>query len=281
MDSREFAARIERRGGLVALQYSRKQWANQALELLETRPAELLVDASPERIWPWNAVLLRELGPLKGKRVLHLGAALGKFSVYMAKQGADVFALEPCAEAIDAARRIARLNEVNVRFAVGDGTDLVSEASSFDWVVGLSTMHHCSKPDVQAILATSSRALVPGGKALFVEGVENSTVFSFVQNLFPAGDGRRSERRPSMLSRTAWRAYVSSLEERDLSLDEFVRGKRWYESLFFHHFGLLSRLDRIVGSPDWISRIRRWDEQLLELPWLAKYCRTLMAVYVR
>lgn len=282
MLSREFHERVETAGGFIRFQRSRKEWAAEAAARFVLSPEQMRIEECSQAVWPWNQALLDRLGPLLSTRILHLGSALGEFSVYLAQRGANVTAVDSCLQAVEISRQIASYNGVDINFIHADLRKDVVHPESIDRVVGISVLHHWSRPDVQEILAAAARALRPGASALFIEGVEDSKVFSAVQNLFPAG--RRSDKayRPSILFRSAWRQWLLRQEERDLSTREFIQAAYLFREVTVRGFGLLARLERLTTRKDVSRHLRILDAHLLDaLPSLRRYARTLMVEYVR
>ena len=73
---------------------------------------------------------------VRGKRVLDLGSGDGRFALAVAPFASAVDGLDPDAEAIAAAKKVARLSGVeNVRFAVGAAQRLPYPDEAFDVVL--------------------------------------------------------------------------------------------------------------------------------------------------
>ncbi len=77
------------------------------------------------------------------------------------------------------------VNQVDCRFQQCNVTSLPFESDAYDIVLGLAILHHLSELDVLLALQESCTVLKPGGIAIFLEPVENSKLFDFIQNLFP------------------------------------------------------------------------------------------------
>jgi SAM-dependent methyltransferase len=192
-----------------------------------------------------------------------------------------VHALEASTEALTVAGRIAELNGVHCEFAPFEPGDFGVPPDSFDLVLGLSTLHHLSRPDVQTTLFSAYRVLRPGTRALFLEGIENSRIFSFLQNLVPVGRPGTQGYRPSILARRAWQAYLDRLDERDLAINEFRAATPPFKELRVTCFGLLARLDRLVGSKV-AKRLWQLDERIFAMvPKLQRYARTALIELVK
>lgn len=109
-----------------------------------------------------NAYLLRELGDLKGKRILDVGAGLGESSVYFALQGAHVTTIDLSSEMVALAKSLAKRHGVEIQGLVGSAEQLPVARGSYDIVYAANILHHIQDKD--AFLKRVSDALVPGGK---------------------------------------------------------------------------------------------------------------------
>ncbi|EKE05476.1 MAG: methyltransferase type 11 [uncultured bacterium] len=121
---------------------------------------------------------------LKNKRVLDLGCGYGASSVYFAKKGARVVAIDASPESIKLAKKLARQYKVRdrVKFITGDVEQLILEKDTYDIVFGKAILHHLTISKVVPII---HRCLVrKGGKAIFIEPLGFSPFFSLYDRLF-------------------------------------------------------------------------------------------------
>lgn len=223
------------------------------------------------RYRPGNTVICEILGPLRNKKVLELGCGWGEFAVYLARQGAQVTGIDIGPALIAAAQELNNINHTNCNFLVGNITALPIEEKAFDIVIGVAVLHHLSENEVIATMEETQRVLKDKGLAVFYEPVENSKVFDFIQNLFPAGKKGEAYYRPSILLRKSWNIYVGKLEDRVMTTKELLRAGAEAE---FHivrivPIGFLVRLARFLdgsrkarGFEDFIKLI---DEILLKI----------------
>ncbi|MBY0504613.1 MAG: class I SAM-dependent methyltransferase [Bryobacteraceae bacterium] len=109
-----------------------------------------------------NRFILREMGPLAGKRVLDIGAGLGESSVYFALQGADVTTTDISPGMVAAAVKLGKIHGVTLRGLVLSGENLDLPAAEFDFVYVANTIHHVT--DKRALFAQIHQALKPGGR---------------------------------------------------------------------------------------------------------------------
>ena len=283
-DANELARRAHLPGGLRDLQFSRRVEAQRAEVLLSRNPQQFLVHESPEDGKPWGQVLIQFLGNVRGQRILQVGCSLGQFAVYLAQQGASVTASEACPEALQIAQRIAEINGVHISFQHASPDQVEVPAGTMDLVFGLPTLHHLSRPDVQMTFRKTHAALRIGGRAVFVEGVESSPLFSFLQNLVSVGKPSDEKYRPSILFRERWKQWMDRQEERDMHLSEFYEGAGLFRRMHIHPLGLVSRLDRfaIMRRRCLLRLMDKFDAAALaRFPSFSRYARTMLVEYVK
>jgi 2-polyprenyl-6-hydroxyphenyl methylase/3-demethylubiquinone-9 3-methyltransferase len=104
------------------------------------------------------------LRSLEGLRVLDVGCGGGLISEPLARLGARVTGLDPAPETIEAARRHAAGQGLDIDYRAGRVEELAAEAQTFDAVVCLEVVEHV--PDVGAFLKTCAALARPGGLML-------------------------------------------------------------------------------------------------------------------
>ena len=100
-----------------------------------------------------------------GKRVLDLGCAGGFMAEALAKRGARVTGIDPAAKAIEAARRHAAENGLEIRYEVGVGESLSCDDDAFDAVVCVDVLEHVR--DLEKVCAEIARVTAPAGLFCF------------------------------------------------------------------------------------------------------------------
>jgi 2-polyprenyl-6-hydroxyphenyl methylase / 3-demethylubiquinone-9 3-methyltransferase len=116
------------------------------------------------------------LRPLEGLAVLDIGCGGGLVCEPLARMGARVTGLDPAPEAIEAARRHALGQGLDITYRVGRVEELVVEGATYDAVVCLEVVEHV--PDVAAFLATCAALVRPGG--LMLLSTINRTMKAYV-----------------------------------------------------------------------------------------------------
>ena len=198
--------------------------------------------------------LLDVLSPMKGKKILELGCGWGRSSIFLARQGAKVTGVDIGPDLILAAQALAKANRVECDFQTADIVKLPFPDGSFDAVFGVTILHHLSQTDVDLALAETARVLRSWGKAVFIEPVENSRTFDFIQNLVPAGKKGDPWHRPSILQRKAWRQYTAARDNRVMTTKELLCGKRHFRSARISPYGFLVRLARLVSHREMLEK---------------------------
>jgi 2-polyprenyl-6-hydroxyphenyl methylase / 3-demethylubiquinone-9 3-methyltransferase len=104
------------------------------------------------------------LRPLAGLRVLDVGCGGGLIAEPLARLGARVAGLDPALETIEAARRHAAGEGLQIDYRAGRVEELAADAAAFDAVVCLEVIEHV--PDVAVFLQTCAKLVRPGGLML-------------------------------------------------------------------------------------------------------------------
>jgi 2-polyprenyl-6-hydroxyphenyl methylase/3-demethylubiquinone-9 3-methyltransferase len=97
-------------------------------------------------------------------RVLDVGCGGGLICEPLARLGARVTGLDPAPETIEAARRHAAGQGLDIDYRAGRVEELAAEAAGFDAVVCLEVVEHV--PDVAAFLKACAALVRPGGLML-------------------------------------------------------------------------------------------------------------------
>jgi 2-polyprenyl-3-methyl-5-hydroxy-6-metoxy-1,4-benzoquinol methylase len=224
--------------------------------------------------------LINLLTPMQNKNILELGCGRGELSIWLAKQGAQITAIDIGPDLVTAAKGLADLNQVKCTFMQGDITDLPVGSAAFDAVIGIAILHHLSEASVPKVLRECHRVLNAGGFAIFHEPVENSRLFDCMQNLVPVGRKGKKYYRPSILQRKAWKHHVRLRDDRAMTNRELISaGEGVFSTITILPYGLLIRLVRLFGNkPRRVLRqIDAWLFKLL--PPLRRFSQTVLVVY--
>jgi SAM-dependent methyltransferase len=133
-------------------------------------------DTTPEVRW-----ILKELGPLTGRRVLDLGTGAGEAAVYFAMQGAEVTATDLSPGMLDVTARVAAHHGVTLTTAVASAEDLSQfPADSFDVVYGANVLHHV---DIAKCLDEVRRVLKSGGYGAFWDPIAHNPAINVYRRM--------------------------------------------------------------------------------------------------
>lgn len=86
----------------------------------------------------------KELGDIKGKKILDVGCGLGEVSVYFASRGASVVATDLSPEMCDFANQLAQRYNLKIRTIVGNAEDFnyLNQFEKFDIIYCGNLLHH-------------------------------------------------------------------------------------------------------------------------------------------
>ncbi|MGP4061886.1 class I SAM-dependent methyltransferase [Halobacillus sp. H74] len=125
---------------------------------------EFDVDTKPYNAYLERPEMVNHLPQLSGRQVLDAGCASGWYAAFMAKQGAEVTAIDLSDSMIEAAKR--RTQGQNVHAFAHDLTrPLPFENNRFNVIISSLTLHYIK--DWQPIFHEFHRILKPGGTFLF------------------------------------------------------------------------------------------------------------------
>ena len=102
----------------------------------------------------------------EGRQFLDIGCNWGRWCVAAANRGYQPTGIDPYAEAIEAAHRIARQLDVPARYVVAEAEQLPFPDDTFDVVFSYSVLQHFTKEEAVRALSEIGRVLRPGGTAL-------------------------------------------------------------------------------------------------------------------
>lgn len=186
---------------------------------------------------------------VKGKKILEVGAGMGGDSVYLAKQGAVVTALDYTGEALSAIREHAKIENVELSIKQGDTRQLPFKDESFDIVFHQGLLEHFKDP--VSVLKEHVRVLKKGG-FLVVDVPQRFTTYTIKKKI--------------AIARGTWFAGW----ERSFSigeLEDLVRkaGLTVVRSYGWGYYGILYRL-RHLDLGDWYAGLwRRLESSRIKL----------------
>src|SRR5690606_40912600 len=106
-----------------------------------------------------NKYILEELGDLRGKKILDVGAGLGESSVYFALQGAEVYFNDISPKMGEFAKQLADKHGVSLKYLIAPIERLEVHKDYFDVIYCANLMHHVPPEDQEMWIRTMSEAL--------------------------------------------------------------------------------------------------------------------------
>lgn len=125
------------------------------------------------------------LGDIRGKVALDFGCGSGENTIFLAKRGARVTALDISPELVELARtrfEVMHVSTENVQFTVCSAYDTALPDESVDVVFGIGILHHL---DLKLAQKEVYRILRKGGIAIFQEPVRDSKFIRLIRGLIP------------------------------------------------------------------------------------------------
>jgi SAM-dependent methyltransferase len=110
---------------------------------------------APEMRW-----IISKIGNLKKKKILDVGCGLGEASVYFAKKGATVTALDISPEMLIAAKKLAKKNNVTIKTEVGSSEKFNLKNEQFDIIYAGNCFHHS---EIKKAIMEVKKHLKPNG----------------------------------------------------------------------------------------------------------------------
>ncbi len=173
---------------------------------------------------PLRMGLLTSITSLSGKRVLDIGCGGGILAEAMARQGAEVVAIDMAEASLSVARLHQLESKLDIDYRRIPAEELAEqEPASFDVVTCLEMLEHV--PDPSAIVAACQKLVKPDGEVLFSTINRNPKSYLFaiigaeyILNLLPRGTHEYAKFiRPSELAGWAREAGLSLKEQRGMT----------------------------------------------------------------
>lgn len=204
-----------------------------------------------------NRFILRRMGPLRGKRLLDVGAGLGESSVYFALQGAHVTTIDISPGMVATALRLGRRYGVELQGIVSGAESLNVPAEHYDIVYIANTIHHVE--DRAALFEQIRRALKPGGKFFSYDPLAYNPAINWYRRMATE---------------------VRTPDERPLTVDDLRLARKFFRSVGHREFWISGLLlfvkyylkDRVHPNED-----RYWKRILTETPESLRWWRPFAA----
>ena len=212
-----------------------------------TRVDDVLVSESFEALTAFeNRFILQRMGPLKGKRLLDLGAGLGESSVYFALQGAQVTIVDISPQMVQMALLLGRKHGVELEGIVSGAEDLKLPENSYDIIYVANAIHHVQNR--ASLYEQMYRALKPGGRFFALDPLAYNPVINVYRRMATAV--RTPDESPLTVSDLRLlRKYFSNVEHREFWISTLLLFVKYY------------LIDRVHPNED-----RYWKRILRETP---------------
>lgn len=227
---------------------------------------------------PENRFILRQLGEVRGKRLLDLGCGAGENSVYFGMKGAKCVATDYSPGMVEVALKLAEANGVKVEGFTANAMELDFPDESFDIVYASNLLHHLPEPKLA--IREMHRVLRPGGKACFWDPLKHNPVINVYRKI--ATKVRTEDETPLDINLVK---FVDSLFT-ETNYDTF-----WLASLWiFLRFYLIEKVDpnqerywkKIIIEQARLEpgyrRLERVDNMLKKLPLMKRFAWNLAVV---
>lgn len=189
---------------------------------------------------------------VKGKRVLEYGCGPGSQAFSLARNGAEVFAIDISDVAIEQAKHLAADQHLNIDFRVMDAENLQFEEQMFDIVCGSGILHHL---DLPSCFSELNRVLKPEGKGVFFEPLGHNPVINLYRKITP---GLRTD------------------DEHPLLMEDLKLAESYFQKVNSYYFHLTSLVASFIPSvkiqTSFAKILNRFDSKIFTAaPSLKKY----------
>ncbi len=203
---------------------------------------------------PENRFILSCMGDIKGKTLLDIGCGAGESSVYFALKGVKCVAYDYSSGMVNAAKRLAENQGVEIMALTGNASELGFPDNTFDIVYAANLLHHV---DTEKTLNEIHRVLRPGGIACLWDPLRHNPLINIYRKI--ARKVRTKDEHP---------LDIQIVETVRTLFSETEYDTFWLATLWiFLRFYLIERADP--------NKERYWKKILFEEPRLRDTCRRL------
>ena len=247
----------ERDNKVLERQKIEEKYHNKKYKILKTRRP------SPKKENSAYVFYRKLRGDISKLNILDFGCGNGWVSIDLAKSGAQVWGIDISEESIKKARKWAENENLSnkIKFEKMPGENIKYNDNFFDLVLGSAILHHT---EIKLAVKEIFRVLKPGGKALFIEPMNQNVFLKIWRKLTP------------------WRR---SPMEKALTYKDIMFIRDIFPKINSYFFGFLSiftsGLIIIFRSNPFLVYVHvcaeKIDDMLLKaIPFLGKYCSVVV-----
>jgi ubiquinone/menaquinone biosynthesis C-methylase UbiE len=219
-----------------------------------------------------NKFILAQMGDLRGKTLLDIGAGLGESSVYFALRGAIVTTVDISPQMVETALALGKKFGVELQGMVSSGESLNVPEETYDLIYVANTIHHVQDRD--QLFRQMQRALKPGGRFFSYDPLAYNPAINVYRRM--ATDVRTPDESPLTVAdvRLA-KKYFTNVQHREFWISSLLLFVKYYvkDRLHPNDDRYWKRILRETPSGlRWWMPLRSLDRILTRLPlvrWLS------------
>src|SRR5512139_512479 len=139
-----------------------------------------------------NRWIIQHLPPIAGLKILDIGCGLGEASLFFARSGGCVTAIDVSEEMVKHSVSAARDEGLDIKGIVSSAEDLETGSEKYDVVYIANVLHHLERP--RDLIRKVAMILKPGGMAFFIEPLRYNPVINIYRRM--ADNVRTKDERP-------------------------------------------------------------------------------------
>lgn len=130
-----------------------------------------------------NKFIVSQMGNLKGKRILDVGAGFGESSVYFALQGASVVSNDISPKMVEVGQRLALRYGVTLDYVIAPVEELNFADGTFDFIYCANVMHHVPQTDHEIWLKNMHKYLKKGGLLITFDPLKYNPIINVYRKM--------------------------------------------------------------------------------------------------